>query len=181
MPIVYRFDPPTRFVTGTVGEPGSRTFFVQARNANSLISVALEKQQAQLLANEIEELLDKLLELGESAEEVPQAASALFTDTDPLESPIEEQFRAGTITLAWEPTDQRVVLELFALPADNDAPDAEPDEMLLVRLPSAMARAFVARTRAVADAGREPCPFCGGPIDPGGHLCPRANGFKRRQ
>ncbi len=42
------------------------------------------------------------------------------------------------------------------------------------------ARAFCKRAQAVVAAGRPPCQFCGGPMDPAGHLCPRANGFRRR-
>jgi uncharacterized repeat protein (TIGR03847 family) len=58
--------------------------------------------------------------------------------------------------------------------------EPEPTELLVVRLPAPMARAFATRAGRVVSAGREQCPFCGGPIDPEGHLCPRANGYRRR-
>ena len=48
-----------------------------------------------------------------------------------------------------------------------------------MRIPAGLARAFSKRAQSVVSAGRQPCPFCGGPVDPGGHLCPRANGFRR--
>ena len=54
---VYAFEPPERFVAGTVGEPGERTFFLQARGGGRLVSVALEKVQVSLLAEKLEELL----------------------------------------------------------------------------------------------------------------------------
>ena len=57
---VFDYDPPERFVAGTVGEPGSRTFFLQARSGNRLTSVALEKQQVAFLAERLEELLDEV-------------------------------------------------------------------------------------------------------------------------
>jgi uncharacterized repeat protein (TIGR03847 family) len=108
-------------------------------------------------------------------------------DNAPLEQPISEEFRVGTMTLSWDPEDERVVIEVHAL---DDEPDelgeagddeqTEPREMLVVRLSPAHARAFVKRAELVVDAGRPSCPFCGGPIDPAGHLCVRANGFKRR-
>ena len=106
-----------------------------------------------------------------------------LADAEPLDSPIEEEFRAGTITLSWDADDERIVIEVFpAAEIDPEAPDdaePEPEEMFLVRMPAAQARAFCSRAESVVEAGRETCPFCGGPMDPGGHLCPRANGFRR--
>src|ERR1700712_2546206 len=97
-PVVHLFDPPERFVAGTVGEPGQRTFFVQARVGVRLTSVALEKQQVQILAREVDELLDKLIEAGETQVTVPAVTPVDLADNEPLDSPIEEEFRAGPIT-----------------------------------------------------------------------------------
>jgi uncharacterized repeat protein (TIGR03847 family) len=183
--VVHVYDPPERFVAGTVGEPGQRTFFVQARQGVRLTSVSLEKQQVQILARETDELLDKLIGVGESRGTIPAVTPLDLADAEPLDSPIEEEFRAGTITLSWDADDERVVIEIFAIteaeadPSDPDAEEPEPEEMLLVRLTPGQARAFCSRAESVIEAGREPCPFCGGPIDPSGHLCPRANGFRR--
>ncbi len=191
-PVVHLFDPPERFVAGTVGQPGQRTFFVQARAGVRLTSVALEKQQVQILAREVDELLDKLIDAGETRGTVPAVTPVDMADNEPLDSPIEEEFRAGTITLSWDAEDERVVIEVFAITeADPEVDDSaiveesvepvepEPEEMLLVRLLAGQARAFCSRAATVVEAGREPCPFCGGPLDPTGHLCPRANGFRR--
>ncbi len=143
---------------------------------------------------------------------VPAVAPTSLEDTDPLEQPIDEEFRAGTMTLAWDADGGRVVIEVF--PVDDDAvetdpgdieealaetlgeslgealaevlaeeagqEEAEPDELLLVSLPPAVARAFSKRAQSVVAAGRPPCQFCGQPLDPAGHLCPRANGYRRR-
>ncbi|MCW2756931.1 MAG: hypothetical protein JWO46_677 [Nocardioidaceae bacterium] len=187
--VVHLYDPPERFVAGTVGEPGARTFFVQARDGVRVTSVALEKQQVLILARETDELLDKLIESGETRGTVPAVTPVDLTDNGPLDTPIEEEFRAGTITLSWDGEDERIVIEIFAVievvigpddtEADLEADDPDPEEMLLVRLQPGQARAFCSRAASVVDAGRESCPFCGGPIDPGGHLCPRANGFRR--
>jgi len=186
---IFDFDPPERFVAGTVGQPGQRTFFVQARAGARVTSVAMEKQQVQILAREVDELLDKLIEAGETQVTVPAVTPVDLADNEPLDSPIEEEFRAGTITLSWDAEDERVVIEVFAITAADaevddsaivgDPVEAEPDELLLVRLTAGQARAFCSRAATVVEAGREPCPFCGGPIDPTGHLCPRANGFRR--
>ncbi|GAB2634473.1 DUF3090 domain-containing protein [Nocardioides ginkgobilobae] len=190
MPLVHGFDPPERFVAGTVGPPGSRTFFLQARTGSRLVSVALEKQQVAALAERIDELLDEVMDSGTEAV-IPAVAPLALQDNDPLEQPIEEEFRAGTMTLSWDPGDERVVIEVFPfteaavvspdqLGEDQDFEEPEPDEVLLVRVPAGVARAFVQRSESVLGAGRPTCPFCGEPIDPEGHLCVRANGFRRR-
>jgi uncharacterized repeat protein (TIGR03847 family) len=191
-PLVHSFDPPERFVAGTVGTPGQRTFFLQARSGSRLVSVALEKQQVEALAARVDELLDDVMaaDPGETGEAVvPAVAPLALEDNEPLEQPIEEEFRAGTMTLSWDPSDQRVVIEVFPFTEaavvtpdqlDEDFEEPEPDEVLLVRLEPGPARAFVKRAAQVIDAGRPTCPFCGGPIDPDGHLCVRANGFRRR-
>jgi uncharacterized repeat protein (TIGR03847 family) len=89
------------------------------------------------------------------------------------------------MTLAWDAEAGRVVIEVFPLDDSEESLEdpeqqPEPDEMLVVVLPPAYARAFCKRAQAVVAAGRPPCQFCGGPLDPEGHLCPRANGFRRR-
>ena len=197
VPVVHRYDPPERFVAGTVGPPGQRTFFLQARIGTRMTSVALEKQQVAVLAERVDGLLDEVMRAEGGATVVPAVTPADHEDNAPLEHPIEEEFRAGTMTLAWDSQTNRVVIEVFAFV--DDAPDdaleeADPaedlesamveeptaEEMLVVSLPPAAARAFSQRAQAVVAAGRPPCQFCGNPMDPSGHLCPRANGFLRR-
>ena len=188
-PLIHGFDPPERFVTGTVGEPGQRTFFLQARSGTRIVSVSLEKQQVVALAERVDQLLDEVMSGGATEGLVPALAPLDLEDSDPLEQPIEEEFRAGTMTLSWDPDDERVVIEVFPFTeaavvspeqVDQDFEEPEPDELLLVRLDAGSARAFVKRTERVVEAGRPTCPFCGGPMDPDGHLCVRANGFRRR-
>ncbi len=188
-PVVHGFDPPERFVTGTVGMPGQRTFFLQARAGVRLVSVALEKQQVAALAERVDELLDEVMAATDNDPIVPAVAPLGLEDAEPLEQPIEEEFRAGTMTLSWDPDDARVVIEVFPFTeaavvapdqVDEDFEEPEPDELLLVRISAAAARAFVKRAAQVLEAGRPSCPFCGHPVDPDGHLCVRANGFRRR-
>ena len=192
MPVVHRFDPPERFVAGTVGEPGHRTFFLQAREGARLVSVSLEKQQVQALAERIDELLDELMRASGGELLIPALAPRDLADTQPLEQPIEEEFRAGTMTLSWDGSDERVVIEVFPFTEAavvspeqlqeelEDLVEPEPEEIFLVRISAAAARSFVERSRSVVGAGRPDCPFCGEPVDPDGHLCVRANGFRRR-
>jgi uncharacterized repeat protein (TIGR03847 family) len=189
MPVVHAFDPPERFVAGTVGEPGHRTFFLQARDGARLISVALEKQQVEALAERVDELLDEVMRADGGTALVPAVAPFDLVDTEPLDQPIEEEFRAGTMTLSWDSGTERVVIEVFPFTeaavvspdqVDEELEEPEPDEIFLVRLTAGAARAFVGRARTVIGAVRPDCPFCGNPVDPDGHLCVRANGFKRR-
>ena len=188
MPVIHEFDPPERFVAGTVGEPGARTFFLQARSGPRTVSVALEKQQVAVLAERIDELLDEVMASTGNDTLIPAVTPVGLEDSDPLEQPIDEQFRAGTMTLSWDPGIARIVIEVFPLtdaaeeeqePEEVDD-EAEPAEVFRVRLEAGPARAFVKRAEQVLDAGRPSCPFCGNPIDPDGHLCVRANGFRRR-
>ena len=182
MPVIHEFDPPERFVAGTVGEPGARTFFLQARSGPRMVSVALEKQQVAVLAERVDELLDEVMASTGNDTLIPAVAPVGLDDSEPLEQPIDEQFRAGTMTLSWDPSLARIVIEVFPLTdaTEEDEEEPEPAEVFLVRLEAGRARAFVKRAELVIEAGRPDCPFCGNPIDPEGHLCVRANGFRRR-
>jgi len=199
---VHAFEPPERFVAGTVGEPGDRTFFLQARGGGRVVSVALEKVQVQLLAEKLEELLTEAgRRFGVDLPEVPVLA---INDNEPLDTPVDEEFRVGTLGLAFDVDTTTVVIEAIEagegeaeveLGADEDDPlddddtidDGdddldEPDDdldRLRVRLTPEATRAFIDRARRVVAAGRPPCPLCGQPLDPAGHLCPRHNGYHR--
>jgi uncharacterized repeat protein (TIGR03847 family) len=189
---IFTYDPPDRFVAGTVGEPGSRTFFLQATADGRTTSVALEKQQVSVLAERVEALLDEVVRRTAGEASVPAITPAEVEDTAPLDAPIEEEFRVGTMALAWDGDDEVVVIEAQAVTEDDaedgeegedDLPLIEDDEegppLLRVRITGTAARAFAKRATAVVSAGRPPCPFCGGPLDASGHVCPRANGYRR--
>src|SRR6478609_5660889 len=182
---VFLYDPPERFVAGTVGVPGSRTFFLQARGGGRTTSVALEKAQVELLAERVEELLDEVLRLTGGDASVPALAPNALEDLEPLEAPVTEEFRVGALSLGWDGEDERVVIEAHAPSESEELPDVGDDDddasdVLRVRLTAGAARAFSKRARAVVSAGRPPCPFCSQPLDPEGHICPRANGYRRR-
>lgn len=200
---VFRFDPPRRFVAGTVGGPGERSFYLQAASDERVTSVLLEKEQVAALAQRVDELLDQVVLAAGGQTSVPAVAPVELADNDPLELPLVEEFRVGPLALAWDEDAERIVIEAHAQ-ADASASDAgdedsggvetgaassepvfgddESDEgadVMVVRLPGAMARAFAARSLALVAAGRPPCPLCGAPLDPQGHICPRKNGKLR--
>lgn len=184
---LFVYDPPERFVAGTVGEPGSRSFFLQARSGRRVTSVGLEKEQVALLAERLEELLDEIVRRTGGSPAVPAAAPVDLTDNEPLEQPILEEFRVGSLALAWDEPHARIVIEAGAITEDenpaeplSDDQTAEAPDVLRVRLTGGQARAFAARAQAVVSAGRPPCPLCELPLDPEGHVCPRQNGYRRR-
>jgi uncharacterized repeat protein (TIGR03847 family) len=190
--LVHRYDAPDRFVAGTVGQPGERTFFLQAREGNRITSVVCEKQQVSVLAEHLDRVLDEVQRRSAGRVDVPPASSTA-RDTDPLDAPINEEFRVGTMTIAWDPSIDRIVIELFSnvdveeeeqaeetSSSTAEEPDEiEADEVFVVKITASYARDFVARAQALVAAGRPSCPFCLQPIDPQGHVCPRANGYRR--
>jgi len=90
------------------------------------------------------------------------------------------------MALGWDDANRRVVIEAHGIGSDEDSipeigdDEAEGPDTLRVWLTPVSARAFAERTRTVVAAGRPPCPFCSQPLDPQGHVCPRANGYRRR-
>jgi uncharacterized repeat protein (TIGR03847 family) len=178
----YLFDPPERFVAGTVGQPGDRTFFLQARDGPRVVSIVLEKVQVAVLADRLGDLLSELERRGVEAAAPDELASG--EDTGPLDEPINEAFRAGSLTLGWDVDDELVLVEARAQSEDGEAIDPDEDDdddedgpdLLRVRITAEAARSFVTRAERIVGAGRPPCPLCGAPLDPQGHICPRRNG-----
>ncbi len=165
---VAEFDLPERFVSGSVGPPGQRTFFLQARAGARLMSVSMEKEQLAVLAERVKDLL---VAAGLSAE-----APAELVDNATLDAPIEDEFRVSTLALAWDPARRLVIIEAHDRdPADQDAAMAS----MRVMLTPPVAAEFARRSQSLIAAGRPPCPLCGQPLDPSGHICPRANGYRR--
>jgi uncharacterized repeat protein (TIGR03847 family) len=178
----FAFDPPDRFVAGTVGQPGDRTFYLQASGSGRVVSVALEKLQVSALAERLDELLDEVRRRQGADSAVPVAPPPQLEDVAPLDTPVEEEFRVGTLALAWDDDDALVIIEAQSVidgAEETEDPPADIDtdaDMLRVRLSPAVARAFAKRALRVVAAGRPPCPLCGNPLDPEGHICPRQNG-----
>jgi uncharacterized repeat protein (TIGR03847 family) len=175
---VHEFAWPDRVVVGTIGLPGARTFYLQVRAGTQIVSIALEKQQSALLAEKIDEILDQLITVEGNPFSVPTSTPIELVDNDQLEA-VQEQFRAGAMSLGWDPATAQVVIEAYPI-TDVEADDndesldedgADEPEMLLVRMPVGTARAFARRTREVVGAGRPTCPLCGYPIDADGHIC----------
>jgi len=158
------------FTTGAIGRPGQRTFFVQARSGGSTVTVKCEKQQVAALS----EHLDKLLHDLPAPADQPHPSSLELASTD------DTAFVLGPIGVAVDTANDRIMLQLEELvPTDEEGdplPGAEEDKgVLRVHLTRGQAKAFAGRAQEVVAAGRPACRWCGGPIDPDGHPCPRMN------
>ncbi|WP_296140898.1 DUF3090 domain-containing protein [uncultured Tessaracoccus sp.] len=168
--MLMEFRRPDRCVVGTVGEPGNRLFLIQVAQGSRIAAVALEKEQAQLIGRRIAEILDQLVALGAP---VPEAFEP--RDLGPLDAPVEIDFRAGAIGLAWDAGQTAVQLELF--PTDGFVSDE--GTLVQIWLTPVQAREFAGRTEQIVASGRPACPVCAQPLGPHGHICPRANGYRR--
>lgn len=181
MPRIFLFDPVERFVVGTVGIPGERTFFIQARTGSRLVSVSLEKAQVAAIADRVLQILREI-RLSEPLTVIERVSY----DDQPLENPIDEEFRVGVIGLAYVSDRRLIEIDLQAITDSDNADDelleidtSSEQDILRVLMTLGYAESFAKRANTVVSAGRAPCPFCGGPIDPNGHLCPRSNGYRR--
>jgi uncharacterized repeat protein (TIGR03847 family) len=175
-----------RLSAGAVGEPGARAFYVQARNAETELTVLVEKEQVALLASEAVAFLDRL------ADEYPEDLVILPPTMAELHEPTVPLFRARLIGLGFDPERELVLIELREHATDDEDDDAgdlgdlgdlvdaagEGDEtgyVARIYATRPQVRAMAAHGAEVVEAGRPPCPLCGMPMDPAGHRCPRWN------
>jgi uncharacterized repeat protein (TIGR03847 family) len=168
-----KLDPLESFIVGTIGQPGEREFYLQAKSHGAIHSFAIDKGQVSALADRMAMLIGEL-----------KAADYRFENiiAVPLEVPLIPEFQIGVIGIVWLGESEQVSLDIQELTdGDNDLipeDEAGPSLFRLLMSPD-IANAFVNQARKVVSAGRAPCPFCGLPINRDGHLCPRANGYRR--
>lgn len=166
-----------KVTTGAVGEPGERTFFLQARSGEVTVTIGVEKEQVELLSSSILEILASVDK--ETADGPPE-------DELELEPPLEPLWRAGRLSIGYSEDRDRMLLELEELVPDADddeegedeATDAPEPDRLRVWATREQMLALSRHGAAVAARGRPRCQFCGNPIDPEGHTCPAMNGHR---
>jgi uncharacterized repeat protein (TIGR03847 family) len=160
---------PDVFTAGTVGPPGQRVFYLQVRDDELIVTLRCEKQQVAALAEYFDGLLDDL-------EPAPYGVAGGDLT---LAEPAIDIWTVGAIGVAYDEPSDRIVVVLEELTdADPDLDDDEDDDSgasVKVRLTRAQVSAFVRHSRELVSSGRPPCRFCGLPIDPDGHPCPRMN------
>lgn len=169
-----------RFTVGTVGLPGERTFFLQIRAQNTLLSISIEKSQVGAMGERLHHMLKEIHRIHPFA-----PRPTLMRDSLPLETPVVDDFRVGSIAIFYDEERERIQIDLRELALvsdDNDDEDSllrEDIEIVRIYISPSQALTFKDRAELVIAAGRQPCPFCSFPIDPQGHLCARANGYRR--
>lgn len=116
--MLIELDPVDRITADAVGTPGQRTFFLQGRKDDRLVTLLLEKQQVQLLAASVVEILSRL---GKETGEGP-ADEAMG-----LEEPVMPEWRAGRLSIEYEEARDLILLEVEEL-VEGDADDEEEEE-----------------------------------------------------
>ncbi len=172
------FDSVDVFTTGTVGLPGQRTFFLQARDDDRVATVRCEKQQAAAIAQYLRRALAHL----------PIVEGTVFRRPMSLVEPIDEEFALGSVGLEFDKNVDRFTLVLRDVESsmtdelddenddEYDLGDIEYDgDSIRVTVTRAQALAFCDQTDRVVSAGRPDCEFCGRPVDTDGHFCIRMN------
>lgn len=155
---------PDHFTAGAVGPSGQRVFYLQARESGALLTLKTEKEHVRGLAEYLEGLLTKH---PVAAEEVPGDFTLL--------EPIDPAWSVGAIGVGYDEAEDRIVVVVNELVGEDES---EEGATARIRVTRAQAAGFVARARELMKASRPTCQVCGGPIDPGGHFCPRRNGHK---
>lgn len=167
MSIFFEFEDVDAFTTGAVGEPGDRTFFLQARHGGQRVAVKCEKQQVSAIIQYLQRVLNDL----PPAEDKPIAGAL------ELAEPVEQVFVLGPIGLGYDRGSDRLIVQLEELAAvDEDGEDVEGhDGHIRLYVTRGQAASFCEHAERVVAAGRPDCQWCNLPIDPDGHACPRMN------
>ena len=178
MGFYFDFENADAFVTGAIGRPGERTFYLQVRAEGRTISIKCEKEQVRELAKYLRTLLNDLPDAGGAARFLPTG----------LEQPVDQDFILGSIGLGIDHSNARMVVQLEEMVmidedddvddsflVDEDEDDLQPSAAVRVLITPAQAHAFCESAESVVDAGRAPCKLCGAPKNPSGHFCPRLN------
>jgi uncharacterized repeat protein (TIGR03847 family) len=158
-----------------IGEPGMRTFYLQARAGEQLVTVIVEKEQVELLARSVLELA--------TSEPMDDADDE---ETLALEEPLDPRWRAGRLSIGFDDQQDRFLLEIDEYVPEADDEDEDDPRSLLAEEPESISLwasrdqmlALAHHGTEVAARGRPRCQFCGNPIDPEGHVCPATNGHR---
>lgn len=155
------------FITiDTIGPPGQRTFYLQAAQEDTLITLIIEKEQAAAMVIAISGVLERLGE----AEGEPEPGGL------DLIQPVEPLFRVGQLGLGYDQIRDMLVVVAKELTTEEKQRGAQ------VRIWASRAQmaALAHKAAIVVASGRPTCLLCGEPINPDEeHVCVRGNGRKR--
>ena len=168
----FEFLEPDHFTAGAIGEPGRRVFYVQARQADHVVSLRLEKQQVAALGEYLAGILADLPD----AEPLPLSLDLI--------EPVVAEWVVGSLAVAYEEADDRILLvaEELIVVDEDDVDEIAADPTMLpdgatarFRLSRSQVLAFIRTAAELVTSGRPLCRLCGKPMDPDGHACPRLN------
>jgi uncharacterized repeat protein (TIGR03847 family) len=151
-----------RLTVGAVGPPGKRVFLLQAVAGATVITLKIEKQQVAALSEYLSQVLADLPSTGD-----------LPTDLD-LDEPAEPEWIVGALGVTYDEDTDRVLLVAEEAVAEED----DVGEVARLAATREQIAALAIRGVALVEAGRPPCPLCGFPLDPSGHVCPRTDGHR---
>jgi uncharacterized repeat protein (TIGR03847 family) len=138
---------------------------LQAQGDGIVVTLKLEKQQVGALAEYLSGLLADLPTVEET--HIPTLLE--------LVGPIIPEWTVGTLAVAWDDLNDRMVLVAEELLTEEQVEAGTDPATARFRLKREQVAGFVSRARDLVAGGRPPCPLCGGPLDPEGHACPRLN------
>ncbi len=161
-------NPVTHLTVGTIGPPGKRTFYLQGSRGTQTVSLVIEKEQAAMMANSFESLLEELHK--KHPQESREAQEPVWMDMR-LREPVNALFRVGNMGVGYNEASDQVVLVAYELVEEDDEPN-----VVSFWATRAQIRTLAQHAKEVVNAGRPICGNCGRPIDPDGHFCPNRNG-----
>lgn len=187
-------NPVERITTDAIGQPGQRVFYIQGQRDDQVVTLLVEKVQIQTLALGVEEFLVEITQRFSDLEE----ASETYNETDMhILPPVDPLFRVGELALAYDSDADLAILvahEILApdmpeiiedeigsqQPDEEGADDEDMEEGSVVRFwcTRSQLRGMARWGLEVTGRGRPVCPYCGQPMDPEGHFCPKRNGHK---
>jgi uncharacterized repeat protein (TIGR03847 family) len=173
MPESYELNPTDHITMDAIGKPGQRIFYLQGWHADQVITLLIEKVQVQTLAIGVEQFIG---EIAERLPDLPAAESDYDEEKMHILPPVDPLFRAGELGLMYDEESDRLILvarEIFS--GEQTAAEASSVKFWCTR---SQLRALSRWGMEVAGRGRPVCPYCGQPIDPEGHFCPKKNGHK---
>jgi uncharacterized repeat protein (TIGR03847 family) len=172
--LTFELNPVDRITAGAIGPPGKRVFYLQARQADQLVTVIVEKEQIQSLASGAEEFLQ---DLQRRFPNLPHADGRYREREMELEQPIDPAFRVGQIGLGYDENVDRLILVARQIQGEGD----DPEEAQVARLWCTRSQILTLCLwgKELAGRGRPICGNCGEPIDAEGHFCPKRNGHKK--
>lgn len=150
-----------RLTAGTVGPPGQRVFYLQVGHPGGVVTLRLEKAQVAALCRYLDEMLADLPPVEPAAGDME------------LVEPVVAEWVVGSLGVSYDEEDDRIVLV-----AEEMVEEGEEAAEARIRATRQQVAAFTRRGAQVVAAGRPPCPLCGGPLDPEGHMCVRLNGHR---